>query len=146
MTIAARLVDPTGTDSAKIATSRVGSTRARMVVSRLAPIPPNAVPVSMPGQRQRDRAQRQQRHHREQIGAPGPAPVAVVTNGATAATTRQVATSSSGAVRNTSLVPCGAIGCLRISLRRSRHGCPTPGAGAALHPGPDLPHHAGQQR
>ena len=46
--MSARFVDPTGTESAKIATSRVGSTRARMVISRLAPMPPNAVPVSSP--------------------------------------------------------------------------------------------------
>ena len=51
---------------------------------------------------------------------------AVVTNGATAATTRHVVTSTSGAVRNTSVVPCGATGRLRSSLRRSRHGCPIP--------------------
>ena len=46
VTIAARFVDPARTDNAKTDTSRVGSTRARIVISRLAPMPPNAVPVS----------------------------------------------------------------------------------------------------
>jgi hypothetical protein len=50
----------------------------------------------------------------------------MVTNGATATTATVVASISSGAVRNTSLVPRGVIGCLRASLRRSRHGCSTP--------------------
>ena len=66
--MADRLVDPARTDRAKIATSTVGSTSARMVVSRLAPIPPNAVPVSSPASASTTRAVREQRHHHEQVG------------------------------------------------------------------------------
>jgi hypothetical protein len=47
-TMAARFEDPALTDKAKIARRIVGSARAAMVVSRLDPIPPNAVPVSRP--------------------------------------------------------------------------------------------------
>ena len=47
-TRAPRLADPAGMDSAKTASKMVGSTSAAMVISRLAPMPPNEVPVSMP--------------------------------------------------------------------------------------------------
>ena len=141
---AARFVDPTGTDSAKIATSRVGSTRARMVTSRLAPIPPNAVPVSMPGQRQRDRAQRQQRHHREQIGCRVQHRCGGHERGDRGHHRDGGDQHSSGAVRNTSLVPCGVMGCLRSQLAqvpprlqhaRRRRGPPS-GPGSAASPRP----------
>jgi hypothetical protein len=42
------LEDPTRTESAKPATSNVGSARAATVTARLEPMPPNAVPVSRP--------------------------------------------------------------------------------------------------
>ena len=67
----ARFVDPTGTDSAKIATSRVGSTSATMVISRLAPIPPNAVPVSSPASASATVPSSQHRDHREQVAGAG---------------------------------------------------------------------------
>ena len=44
-TRAPRFADPAGIDSAKTASRIVGSTNAAMVISRLAPIPPNDVPV-----------------------------------------------------------------------------------------------------
>ena len=47
-TISARVELPTGIDSAYTATRTVGSTRAAMVMCRLEPIPPNAVPESRP--------------------------------------------------------------------------------------------------
>ena len=46
--MAARLVDPARADSAKAASNSVGSTSAAMVISRLEPMPPNAVAVSSP--------------------------------------------------------------------------------------------------
>ena len=44
--MAARLDEWAGTDRARIETSRAGSATAPMVSARLAPMPPNAVPVS----------------------------------------------------------------------------------------------------
>ena len=123
--MSARFVDPTGTESAKIATSRVGSTRARMVISRLAPIPPNAVPVSSPANANAA-APSVSSATTTNRSVPAAGTAAMVTNGATATTATVVASISSGAVRNTSLVPRGVMGCLRASLRRSRHGCSTP--------------------
>ena len=85
--MAARLVDPTGTDSAKIATSRVGSTRARIVISRLAPIPPNAVPVSIPASANAT-APSASSATTTNRSAPAAGTAAMVTNGATATTAR----------------------------------------------------------
>ena len=136
VTIADRLVEPTRTDSAKIATSRVGSTSARMVISRLAPIPPNAVPVSMPARPAppcRARAARRPRTGRP----PGRSADAVVTNGAIDGHhQRHGAPAAPGRRGTPRWCRAGVIGCLRSSLRRSRHGCPTPGPGPALHAGP----------
>jgi len=47
-TMAARLAECPGIDSANTASKIVGSTMAAMVISRLEPMPPKAVPVSQP--------------------------------------------------------------------------------------------------
>ncbi|GAA3075954.1 hypothetical protein GCM10020000_71590 [Streptomyces olivoverticillatus] len=68
-TMAARLVDPAGIDRANTARRMVGSTRAATVISREAPMPPKAVPVSRPSQGQRHGAEGEQRHHEDEVGA-----------------------------------------------------------------------------
>ena len=103
MTIAARLVEPTRTDSAKTATSMVGSTSASD-----GDLPARAHPAErgagvQPGQGQRDRAQHSSADHGEQVGRRSSGD-AVVTNGATAATTSEVVDQHAAArARNTSL-------------------------------------------
>src|SRR5213078_2211536 len=91
VTIEARLGDPTRTDSAKIATSKVGSTSAMIVISRLAPIPPNAVPVSRPASASATVPSASNATTANRSAAAGSAG-SVVTNGATTATTSVVAT------------------------------------------------------
>src|SRR5699024_6714606 len=120
-TMVARLVEPTGTESAKIATSIVGSDNAMIVTSRLEPIPPKAVPVSRPANVSATvpSTNNATTANRSAIGSTAEA---IDTNGATVATTSVVARSTTGAARKIGPVPRGVIGCLRTSLRRSRHG------------------------
>ena len=124
-TMAARFVEPTRTDSANTDSRIVGSTSDITVISRLAPMPPNAVPVSSPASASVTvpSASTAATAIRSATGSSGEE---VVANGTTAATTRTVAVSSSGAARKTHPVPPGVIGSLRSSLRRSRQGCATP--------------------
>ena len=141
--MAARLVVPTRVDRANTATMMVGSTSARIVTARLAPMPPKAVPVSRAARARVTvpNASRPTTANRSAAGSNGSA---VVTSGTTAATIRDVATSISGASRNGHPVPCGLAGWRRASLRRSRHGWHDAGTHPALQPGADLTHHPDQ--
>ena len=145
MTIADRFVEPTRTDSAKIATSRVGSTSARIVISRLAPIPPNAVPVSMPASASAT-APSASSATTANRSATGSRADAVVTNGATTATTSVVATSTVGAARNDLAGAAGRDRLLAEQLAQVPPRLPDPRPDPALQPGPDLAHQADQQR
>ncbi len=68
-TNAPRFAEPAGMDNAKTASKMVGSTSAAMVISRLAPMPPNDGAGVDAGQGQRDGAHEEQPDHGEQVGA-----------------------------------------------------------------------------
>ena len=96
-----------------------------MVISRLAPMPPNEVPVSMPARVNATvpRNSRPTTANRSATGSNGD-PVATI--GAIAAMSSVVPARIAGAAVNTIVVPCGVICCLPSCLRRSRQGCSTP--------------------
>ena len=112
-------------DSAKTASRIVGSTSAAMVISRLAPMPPNEVPVSMPA-RVSATVPRNSRPTTANRSATGSSGDPVATSGTIAAISSVVPARIAGAAANTSVVPCGVICCLPSCLRRSRQGCSTP--------------------
>ena len=96
-----------------------------MVISRLAPMPPNDVPVSIPARvsatvPRNSNPTTANRSALESSGDP------VATSGAIAAISSVVPASTAGAAANTTVVPRGVICCLPSCLRRSRQGCSTP--------------------
>jgi len=124
-TMSVRSDEPTRTDSAKIASRMVGSTRATMVVSRLAPIPPKAVPVSSPASVSATVPSRSIATTAKRSLTP-PTAATVETNGMTAARKTADARRIRGAATNTTLVPSGRVASLRSIFRRSLTGWPTP--------------------
>ncbi|CNU42614.1 Uncharacterised protein [Mycobacterium tuberculosis] len=124
-TSAPRLADPAGMDSANTASRIVGSTSAAMVISRLAPMPPKEVPVSMPARVSATvpRNSSPTTANKSALGSRGD-PVA--TRGAIAAIKSVVPATITGAAANTIVVPAGVICCLPSCLSRSRHGCSRP--------------------
>ncbi len=124
-TMAARLEECTGIDSPKTAMRMAGSASAAIIVSRLAPMPPNAVPVSSPASARAtvpssSRPTTAKRSPALSNGEP------VVTPGTMTAMTRVLAAIRTGAAVKMIVVPSGRMRCFRSSFRRSRHGCRTP--------------------
>ena len=112
-------------DSAKTANKMVGSTRAAMVISRLAPMPPNEVPVSMPARVSATVPTNSSptTANRSALASSGD-PVA--TSGAIAAISNVDPATIAGAAANTTVVPRGVICCLPSCLTMSRQGCSSP--------------------
>ena len=126
---AATIVDsadvPTGMDSAYTATSTVGSTRAAIVMCRLEPMPPNAVPDSRPSRaRAAVPSSSSDTTTNRSSGMSGS--VGVPTSGTRAQTIRLETISTRGAAAIRGPVPAARSGSLAISLRTSRHGWPMP--------------------
>ena len=124
-TKAPKLADPAGMDSANTASRMVGSTSAAMVIARLAPMPPNEVPVSMPASVNatvptNSRPTTANRSALPSSGEP------VATSGAIAAISNVDPATIAGAAAKTTVVPIGVICCLPSCLIMSRHGCRTP--------------------
>ena len=144
-TISASVELPTGIDSAYTATSTVGSTSAAMVMCRLEPIPPNAVPESSPSRATATvpiSSTETTTNRSSGTSGTGIAP----TSGSSAATRRLDASRTTGAVTRTQLPLSARTGSLASSLRRSRQGCPTPAPDPALRTSPHLSGHPDEQR
>ena len=116
-----RLEEWAGTDRARMATSKAGSARAPIVMARLAPMPPNAVPVSR-APRARETEPRRRRKTTANRSADQPKAGSVANSGATAATTRVVATRTTGARGKTQLACSGRVRSRPAILRRSSRG------------------------
>ncbi len=120
--MAGRLEERAGTERARIATSRAGSARAPIVMARLAPMPPNAVPVSRPPSARKTEPRRRRKTTANK-SADQPNAGSVASSGAMMTITRVLATRTTGARGKTQLACSGRVRSRRASLRRSSKGC-----------------------